>query len=672
MRSAKPKRRSSVASAGLVATLAAVVCCASCGSSDSGNSPFGGGSSGGSGGNGADGSGTCVGFGCSTVGGDGGGPGFGEGGVPPVMDGGTVGGLPAGSIDQCTGKLTPAIVTALQKGGPPGSMKWLYPYDKTVFPGGILGPVLQWSQSGTPADLYVHMKSTRFEYKGCFAVTSPQFPLPQAVWTSAFTYSNGPGDPVTVELTTSSGGTVSGPLPEQWTFALGSLKGAVYYNTYTSQLTNPPDGAVMKIAPGAAQPTLLLTVPGGMASPIPVGPCISCHSLSADGSMIVAQRHAYPGGLNAPGSMSFSLAGGVTVTPTSTPTATTMNDDWGFSAVYPNGSRLLTAGEPSDSTVSPAFPCGAGDNPGMIGPKANVMYDTKTGTTLTPTGLAVQHAMMPMWSPDGKKIVYNDTDNHQGHSLMVQDYDYTKNAFSNPVSIYNDSNGKYAGWPFFTPDSSKVVFVLENTPNFSTIPPASFSGVGPVQASAADVAQGDLYIVSVATPGPAQVLDVANGYRNGASYLPYPGRDEHLQFYPTVMPVASGGYFWVFFTSRRNYGNTIVGNVWDAPSKKIWVAAINIAPPPGADPSHPAFVLPGQELSSGNIRAFPTLNPCKGDNNACDTGVDCCGQSCYMNKCGAPPGCSATDSKCTKASDCCDTTEQCIAGFCAKVVTTIN
>jgi len=41
------------------------------------------------------------------------------------------------------------------------------------------------------------------------------------------------------------------------------------------------------------------------------------------------------------------------------------------------------------------------------------------------------------------------------------------------------------------------------------------------------------------------------------------------------------------------------------------VAAIDINPTPGTDPSHPAFYLPGQELNAGNLRGFWVVDPCK-------------------------------------------------------------
>jgi hypothetical protein len=148
-----------------------------------------------------------------------------------------------------------------------------------------------------------------------------------------------------------------------------------------------------------------------------------------------------------------------------------------------------------------------------------------------------------------------------------------------------------------------------------------------------------------------------------------------LNFYPTVSPVATGGFFWVFFTSRRNYGNMPWGvdpNNGSA-MKKIWVAAVDIGAPPGTDPSHPAFYLPGQENQSGNIRAFATLEPCKQNGGSCTSGVDCCGGACNASAtCGAPTGCSKPEEKCNTTADCCGTDAglgqlQCINGYCSQV-----
>lgn len=58
--------------------------------------------------------------------------------------------------------------------------------------------------------------------------------------------------------------------------------------------------------------------------------------------------------------------------------------------------------------------------------------------------------------------------------------------------------------------------------------------------------------------------------------------DENNNDYPTVMPVAVGRYFWVFWTAVRDYGYKVARRVEgaapdsinDATKKRIWAAAI--------------------------------------------------------------------------------------------------
>ena len=522
--------------------------------------------------------------------------------------------------NDCPGPLTATMSSALQSASAnSATLKWLYPYDKTVFPGGIAGPVLQWSQTGTPDGVYLHLHSNKFDFKGCYKGTDPpNLKIDDTTWGRAVAQSAGKSDPLTVELSTITGGTASGVISETWTFARGSLAGNVYYNTYGSKLVpgqTTQNGAVIKIEKG--QPSAFLYTTG--TSLYPLGPCVSCHSLSANGTTLVAQQHAYPSSdpLNGKGSMSFDLT--MNSKPSaSSPLASDINDDWGFSAVYPDGSFLLTSGESADTTVTPLFPGAAGNNPGMIGPKPSTMYDTKTAATIAFKGLSTPYAMMPMFSTDGLHVVYTeapavDAGGSEGHTIVMMDFDLASKTFSNRKQLFHDDT-KFPGWPFFTPDAKQVIFTLGNGSNFATeLPP-----VGTLLYAA------QLYVVDVAT-GMSHRLDEASGYDSaGKEYLPFPGRDENLDFYPTINPVSAGGYFWTYFTSRRTYGNLYPGvdgqGAQDIGTKAIWVSAIDIDPAPGADPSHPAFYLPGQELGSGNIRAFAVLAPCSGDGTGCEAG----------------------------------------------------
>jgi hypothetical protein len=52
------------------------------------------------------------------------------------------------------------------------ALAWLYPYDGTVFPRGLLPPTLQFA--GTPPDAtYVHLSFSNLDYKGFYGASNP-------------------------------------------------------------------------------------------------------------------------------------------------------------------------------------------------------------------------------------------------------------------------------------------------------------------------------------------------------------------------------------------------------------------------------------------------------------------------------------------------------------------
>lgn len=545
------------------------------------------------------------------------------------------------NIDECPGAISPDQANQLQAGGGAGQLT--YPYEGTVFARGLVSPVLQWQGASADA-VYLKMQSANFSYQGCFgAQANARLQVPQDPWQYAGNWSNGVTDPLNVTVSVLSGGNVT-TMTRKVSFALATIKGAIYYNTYNSPLAYN-NGAVLKIVPGQAQPIGFLTE---MGAP-PFGPCVSCHSLSADGSTMTANRHLYPGSYE---SLSYD------VTAQSPQLVKNGIVEAGFAGIFPDGTRAMTNGPPNAST-SPFFPVAPGNVPALVGPAESRLIDPRTGQQIPAAGWdgEVSHAQMPMFSPNGRMIVYNDYDKGQGHSLWIADFDPATNTFSNKRELFNSSD-LYPGWPFFTPDSKAVVFALGTRSDFVSQLPNPVTIFPPDETG-----RSHLEIVYIDSPNQATPLDLANGWRGGQSYLP--NQDNDLEFFPTVSPVAAGGYFWVFFTSRRTYGNLQVKDYNDSTSKKIWVTAIDIGGGPGRDPSHPAFYLPGQELESGNIRAFAALEPCKEDGSSCTSGTECCSGFCIDGKCQPPQECANLDDKCEEDSDCCNSRDRCIGGYCA-------
>jgi hypothetical protein len=575
------------------------------------------------------------------------------------------------SIDQ-TGADNPAglsatDVAALIAGGAPGSLKWLYPYDGTVFPRGLIAPLLMWDGGAADA-AYLHIKSQSFEYKGVLKVVidptsmAPQLQLPQDAWEKAGQQTNGKSDPFTLELTVRAGSAVQGPITTHFNVAQATVKGSIYYNSYASQL------------PGAAAGGNVLRIPaGGKVELFNSMQCNGCHALSADGSRMLSQIDLMGGG------SSYQLMSGGAANPPGVAAGPRAS----FGALYPDGSKYL-----STSTATSVGHAELAQAAGS--PPQSALYDTSTGQIVPNTDIP-EGAVMPMFSPDGTRLVFNDNAIDNAHGLAVMDYDVASNKASGYKKLTHDDGTLRPGWPFFLPDDKAVVFVRTESADFTGngafIGAGSFAAfAGPFASFASAPVAGplsELHIVDVAT-GQVTLLARAMGFDTpadaaaGKSYLPFTD-EQHAAYFPTVAPIAAGGYFWVFFDSIRHYGNLGL-------QRQLWGFAIDIHPDGSytTDPSHPAFYLPGQEFGAGNHRAFAALDPCKRDGDSCTSGIDCCGGSCSLpansSEFGDAVGtcapqtnsCAKRDERCKTHADCCAPAAgqapfACIAGFCAVV-----
>lgn len=534
--------------------------------------------------------------------------------------------------------------------GPDDTFRFLYPYDNTVFPQGLAAPSMQFD--GTPPNVtYLKITTPGFSYSA-FALGSvpTRLAIPDAVW-RGMTLSAGSSESVKVEVSKLTNGEVTGPITEHWSVAQGNLKGVIYYNTYRSLLAQ--NGGVMRIRPGKNAEVLQ-------------SGCTVCHSVSSQGNVLVA-------GVNWDQNPIDSEALDLKADGT-TKVRRIVNDGRVFSlgALTPDGTRLMASG------IAPTPPTPRG----MSGSFASLFFDTKTGKNIpTPTfSSQVTYALTPAFSPDGAHLAFNNRDLSEGHTLSVLDYDGGVE-FSKLRTVVSDPSHVVA-WPSFLPDSGGIVF--HEGDSFDT---AKYQG-GPLYA--------DLRLASLDKNVAPNTLAQLNGHdQNGVYYLPY-GADEeaHLDYEPSVLPVPVGGYYWVLFTSRRAYGNTIApggtvprgndkwgkpqGNEVESPSprKKIWLAPIDLDYEGKLDPSHPAIYLPGQELESGNMRAFAAFEPCRANGGTCESAAECCDGFCRQTsrdengpvlECVPPPKnvCSNEDEACAPATDCCNTHDLCINKRCA-------
>ncbi|MEZ4298537.1 MAG: hypothetical protein R3B70_26535 [Polyangiaceae bacterium] len=562
----------------------------------------------------------------------------------------------------------------------------LYPYDQTVWPRGLLAPLLQWRWSVGDADavrIELSTDSGSFSWKGTFARPEVlvqngkpfiRHPIPQSIWSMA-TNTAGGADKLHLKVVVAKDGKGYGPLSQTWTIAPARLSGTIYYGSYGTKLAQNYTGAVggdgkfggavLSIRVGDTGPKLAAGANGTPAE------CRVCHSVSADGSRLIAQL-----GANNSASSLYDLSPGGT---TETPLAIGAS----FPGMYHDGSMALS-------------------------PSAQLLPLPNNATPLPATGLTsyATNIGTPTFAPSGKLVAFNPMAGPQANPqhLVVMSFDLATLAFSNPVVVVDDV-GQPAqtrpGWAAFFPDGKSVVFHHQSA--------AGVDGNNLGDLRTRKGAKAHLAWTGTADAQSVTPLNWLNGKdQDGNSYLPKltapinmsctgdgaqvgnidtdHGDDVNLNYEPTVNPIASGGYAWVVFTSRRLYGNVAtippfcsdprgVDLFQNVTTKKLWVAAIDLSGAPGADASHPAFYLPAQELLAGNSRGFWVLDPCKPNGEDCDTGDECCGGFCQpVGEDGAlicsdtPPDgtCSKPQEKCDTAADCCDPTNICVGGFCTQ------
>jgi hypothetical protein len=531
---------------------------------------------------------------------------------------------------------------------PPNATQILYPYDKTVMPRGLTAPILQFSPGNLPPeDALVTLSSTFFTWQGFIHVssaTTPQFSIPQNIWDGAL-LSTG-GQTLTVSVTKAVKGLAYGPAVTHVEVAPGSLQGAVYYMTYDT-----PSNGLYSVLPGLQQPAKIL-VPG----------CVVCHSVSANGTKLALGADD-PAVAAQSGIYDVGADGSATQITQSPPGLGGDSRGISFATFTPDGQYVMRSANNFWGGVN------------QLAWKIDDVAKTLTPATVVGLGANVA-ALVPSISPDGLHYAFTNGPGEPvpfgtvGRSISLMDLavDASTNTltFSNrKLLVDNGPSGSVTKFVTFMPDPNYVI--LEEGEGFCTSYDEMLPTWGPTCATGSFTGStGRLYMVKVAT---GEHLELATLNAGNAMI------DRQRNYEPFALQVTSGGYFWIVFTSIREYGNTYQGpNV----QKQLWVAAISTSPGAGVDPSHPPFFLPNQS-STHNERAFWALQPCLANGTSCATGDQCCGGFCRPsdpNNPQSPPvcsppmsgSCSNVSEKCTTSSDCCGAAAgvTCIGGFCTQ------
>jgi len=530
----------------------------------------------------------------------------------------------AGISDAELASLTSSVVAD------PAVTRLLYPYDRTVFPRGLgAAPEVMWAAPAA-GDVYALTYSEQFaSATWVFTADDPaRSQLPLDVWSSLQASNDGrtPLEVTLYRLAGGAGGTAYRGPQHRWTLSTANLGGSVLY------------WEASRAAGTGGTRRLPL---GGAPSEVVTGTCIGCHAVSRDGSVLAAGETSSGShtGWDLPDGMSRFHAG----------------TQSGYRAVSPDGDVIAWV------------PCGRSDPDYQGEPLA--FSDSATGTELAETGLeSMGLTNTPAFSQLGDMIAFSiRTGSPEGtyhnvfrdSDLGIARFDATTRRASDPRVLFVGEGLEFVGHPSFTPDDAHVAFQRGTQSR-------NRAGAGNEGAWSDEPSLADLWMIGTDGGALVRLEQASNG-----GVLPV---DRRHSYHPIVSPVAQGGYFWVVFTSLRTYGNrhTITADhnyrectdmgFENCRAMQLWVAAIDISSELDADPSHPAFWLPGQLLDHSNFDAYWSLDACRPTGESCEAGFECCEGACLHDDtgasptgrvCGAPGACSADTDACETTADCC-------------------
>ena len=501
----------------------------------------------------------------------------------------------------------------------------LYPLDGAVMPQNVFPARVQWSL-GAERDLFrVRLAKPHIVVTAYVANVGASFANGWQVEVEAWRAlaQSDPSAPALISVDrwdASTGEAIADERPVSLRFASAALTGTVYYWDIAA-------GRIQRIDDGTDVATSFMPTPPPARDN---SRCVGCHAVSNSGRYMAGRL----GGGENIGAI-FDLTTDLSGDPPPTVYALERGEPsslrWWFSSWSPDDTRLVVSADEGATRVMR-------------------IYDPLAGLEVPITGDLPTNATHPAWSPNGDRIAYVTNVDGWGGDYSAGDIGILDVTGPDTVGAANiiHTGASLAGsmptggadsYPSWTPDGARIAFA---------------HGDG----CRSETDHAALYMMNGDGSNVVR-LTRANG-----------GGRSDTDFQPRFSPFDAGGYFWLSFLSRRDYGNSRVGTRGTG-RQQIWIAAIKKNPAPGEDASEVAYWLPGQDTQSRNISAYWAPRACRADGEACTVGSECCGGDCRPNAAGAlvcspppPDRCRQRNESCSRHSDCCDPLE-CNNNVCA-------
>ena len=451
----------------------------------------------------------------------------------------------------------------------------LYPPDNAMAPRDFAPITVQWKYTGATANTFIVRFETeeaeidvigdaaKWDVGQGYDVT-----IPQSIWAELFQYPDHPDWTVRViaanVVNQKVVGTMQASKPLTFHVTNQKVGGAIYY-------WNTTLATVRVLESGTLTPKSMPGITGGMFG------CTGCHSVSPDGSTVAVSSFIGSG----MASMGMQLLTGKSGTAPS----------W----LSPKAASAIAGSFTIAAAFSPSY--FSNTSKWLVVPASGVLKSVNllTGASykLVQSGDLGQQAF-PTWSPNGETVVYASASNvGNGFSGSVATSLYSvpfgdgvdagKGGIATPI-VGADEPGIFHYYPAYTPDGAFIVYNRAD-PAGPACP--SSGGGGPASGGGAttyDNCNAEVWMIA-ANGGTAIRLDNANQ-----------STDPLTNSWPTFGNV-TGQYYWMAFSSRRDYGFLHTG----APaSPQVYIAAVD--PQKllnGQDGSFAALWLPGQDISSG-------------------------------------------------------------------------